>query len=112
TLLAVDDGKSARMVLDVLVRGQHEVEGAADRSLAASFGSGRALSASPGFRHSNHPLCWFESFDHMCCPLARAHPSKGLMNETEVTPTAVHLHGPQRPRVEVEAQRVAEHRQG
>jgi hypothetical protein len=39
TLPVVAGGKSAQMVLDVLVRGLHEGEPAADRSFAASFRS-------------------------------------------------------------------------
>jgi hypothetical protein len=38
-------GKSGQILLDVLVRGLHEGEAAAERSFAASFRSWRAVSA-------------------------------------------------------------------
>jgi hypothetical protein len=81
TLPVVAGGNSGQTILDVLVRGLHEGEAAAERSFAASFRSWRAVSASPDLRYSTYPLCWLGSFDQMCRPLALAHPSEGLMTK-------------------------------
>ncbi|GAB6194542.1 hypothetical protein [Desulfocastanea catecholica] len=71
---AVAGGKSGQVILDVLVRGLHEGDAAAECNFAASFRSWRAVSASLEVRYSTCPLCCLGLFDQMYRPLAVTHP--------------------------------------
>lgn len=81
TLPVISCGNPGQMILDFLVCGLHEGEAVAERSFAASFRSGRAVSASLELRYSTYPLCRLGSFDQMCLPSAVPYPSEGLMTK-------------------------------